>query len=245
MNRKNFIQNTLLGIGALITPTNFIWNLLEDISTKELLGKGSPTLYGKNYKLRQEAYQDFLLMKKAAYQEAGVNIQIVSSYRSFSHQKRIWNRKYNNYLQQGLSPTVAIQKIIEYSTIPGTSRHHWGTDIDIIDGTPKTPSDLLIAENYNKNGVFSNLNTWMTNNAHKYNFYVVYTDNPNRKGFKPEPWHFSYAPLSIPYLQKYKTLDILSILQKESLIGSEHFSKQFIQEYVFANVLDINPHLLG
>ena len=31
---------------------------------------------------------------------------------------------------------AAIDKIIEYSTLPGTSRHHWGTDIDIIDAGP-------------------------------------------------------------------------------------------------------------
>ena len=33
-----------------------------------------------------------------------------------------------------LEPKKAISEIIRFSTVPGTSRHHWGTDIDIIDG---------------------------------------------------------------------------------------------------------------
>ncbi|MBR9855497.1 MAG: M15 family metallopeptidase, partial [Algicola sp.] len=72
----------------------------------------------------------------------------------------------------------------------------------------------------------------------------VYTNNPRRRGFKYEPWHYSYAPISISMLTAYRKLNILKLLQKEEFIGSEHFTTGFIKTYVQDNILDINPVLL-
>jgi LAS superfamily LD-carboxypeptidase LdcB len=178
-------------------------------------------------------------------EEANINLQIVSSYRDFNHQKRIWIRKYNMFTQQGLSPVNAINKIIEYSTIPGTSRHHWGTDIDIIDANAPLPKSLLLPENFSEDGPFCKLKKWMNLNASTFDFHLVYTNNKERKGFLYEPWHFSYTPLSIPYLKKYRKLNIQQLLKEENLIGSENFTQEFIENYITNNVLDINPKLLG
>src|SRR5690625_7396566 len=87
----------------------------------------------------------FNLMKKAA-KEKGFNIHVISSFRSYSHQNRIWERKYRDFRNRGLSHQNTIDKIIEYSTIPGTSRHHWGTDLDIIDTTKGFPKNPLRSE---------------------------------------------------------------------------------------------------
>ena len=57
--------------------------------------------------------------------------------------------------QAGLSPEENIQKIIEYSTLPGTSRHHWGTEIDIIDGTIQSQGDVLLAEKFHEGGLMN------------------------------------------------------------------------------------------
>ena len=84
----------------------------------------------------------------------------------------------------------------------------------------------------------------MDANAATYGFYLVYTDNANRKGFKYEPWHFSYKPLSSDYLNAYRTLNISEILKKEALSGSASFSESFINQYINQNILDINPELL-
>jgi len=72
----------------------------------------------------------------------------------------------------------------------------------------------------------------------------VYTDHPDRKGFSYEPWHFSYAPVSIPMLKAYKELDLASILTEEQVAGSAHFSESFMARYRKNNILDINPKLL-
>jgi len=80
--------------------------------------------------------------------------------------------------------------------------------------------------------------------SEKYGFYEVYTNNPERKGFKYEPWHFSYAPIAKPMLQEYKKLDILKVFQEEKILGNEYFTSKFIHKYRSQNILDINPELL-
>lgn len=236
---------TKLFVSFLIVISTLCSNLSaqELISNDALIGKGTPKLYGKGYKLKQEAHDAFLKMQAAAKKE-GITIAAVSSYRSYAHQKRIWERKYKTFTAQGLSPTQAIKKIIEYSTIPGTSRHHWATDIDIYDANQKHTGGILQPTNYYNNGPFCKLKEWMDEHAATYNFYLVYTDNGNRKGFKYEPWHYSYKPLSKPFLQDYKTLNIKDILQKDQLSGSKYFTEAFIKQYTKENILDINPELL-
>ena len=81
-------------------------------------------------------------------------------------------------------------------------------------------------------------------NANSFGFYEVYTNDANRKGFKYEPWHFSYAPVSKPMLIEYKKLDVKKILQQENILGSEHFTDAFIGQYRKQNILDINTELL-
>jgi len=225
-----------------------IFNSIEShsqstIPTEELLGKGTPTLFGNGYKIRKEAYDSFLKLQAEALKE-GITIAAVSSYRNFDHQKRIWNRKYKKFTSQGLSPQESIEKIIEYSTIPGTSRHHWGTDIDIYDTNVKQPTGILQTKNYHGNGVYCKLKDWMDTNAERFGFFLVYTDRYYRKGFKYEPWHYSYKPLSKLYLEDYRKLDISKLLKLEGLLGSEYFDATFINKYITENILDINPELL-
>jgi LAS superfamily LD-carboxypeptidase LdcB len=212
------------------------------ISNEELLGKGTPQFFGTDYKLRKEAHDAFIKLRAAA-SKAGIKIQVVSSFRSYNHQKRIWERKFKKNETRGLSEEKNIQKIIEYPTIPGTSRHHWGTDIDIIQANTKQPKSLLNASNFHNDGPFCELKEWMDNNAKRFGFYLVYTDNHYRKGFKYEPWHYSYKPLSKAYLKQYKKLKLETIL-KHDLLGSQSFSETFIQHYLSKNILDINPELL-
>ena len=222
------------------------FNTLQGKFTRnQLIGKGNPDIIGDSYtsKMHKDAKNAFLKMKKEAAKE-GINIEVVSAYRSFQRQKEIFERKYKRYTKQGLSPEQAINKIIEYSTIPGTSRHHWGTDIDIIDANATRPKNVLVAENFYGDGPYCKLKEWLDLHSEEYGFYEVYTNNPNRKGFKYEPWHFSYAPVSKPMLQEYKKLNLKGILEEERVLGNEYFSEEFIQKYRNQNILDINPELL-
>ncbi|MDC9723320.1 MAG: M15 family metallopeptidase, partial [Urechidicola sp.] len=194
------------------------------------------------YLLQKEAHDSFLKMQEAALRD-GINIEVVSSYRSYEHQTRIWTRKYKRFTENGLSPKEAIHKIIEYSTIPGTSRHHWGTDIDIIDANVERPESVLETFHFENKGVFVNLKKWMDANANTFGFYLVYTNNENRKGFKYEPWHYSYRDISKEMLTQYQKIDIQELLKKDKLVGSDFFTDEFILNYINNNILDVNPEL--
>ena len=210
-------------------------------SEMALTGRGDLTLVGDKHKLQKEVYTAFESMRKAALKD-GIRITIVSAYRSFDRQKSIWNRKYSRYIKQGLSPEKAIEKIIEYSTIPGTSRHHWGTDIDIIEGGKKHPENVLIQNNFNSKGVYAGLKKWMDNNANNYGFYLVYSQEENRKGFKYEPWHYTYKPVSKPMLTQFLALDLIQILSENEIEGLNYINSLFLNRYIEENILDINPN---
>ncbi|WP_031425278.1 M15 family metallopeptidase [Flavimarina sp. Hel_I_48] len=238
-NRLFYLINTLIFL--FFVPLAFGQKTLPE---EQLIGKGNPELTERNgYKLRPEAAEAFDKMKAAAAKE-GIAFQVVSSYRDYAHQNRIWERKYNAYTANGLSPQDAIAKIIEYSTIPGTSRHHWGTDIDIVDSNQPANGDLLVPSKFHGNGPFCKFKAWMDEHANTYGFYLVYTQNGNRKGFNYEPWHYSYKPLSSGYLEQYKKLDVKKVLAEQKLLGNDQFSDEFITRYRDQNILDINPQLL-
>ena len=213
--------------------------IYTNYTTADLIGKGNPTMVGKDYKLLPEVAKQFELMKSEA-QKAGFKIHVVSSYRNYTYQNGIWERKYKANQAKKIAAKQNIDKIIEYSTIPGTSRHHWGTDLDIIHSVNGIPNDPLNEKHFNKGGSMEKFKEWLDQNSEKFGFYLVYTNNPKRKGFKYEPWHFTYKPLSQKMLQQYNKLDINTILKNEKLIGSQYFTPEFIDQYKEEQILDIN-----
>lgn len=76
------------------------------------------------------------------------------------------------------------------STVPGLSRHHWGTDLDI---TSVTESNWTTPK-------YLKLSAWLECHAPYYGFFKAFTDDPSRGGHKHEPWHYSYLPISKPLL---------------------------------------------
>ena len=244
MLRRSFITKISLITIMVMTIHTVTRAQVEEYNISELMGKAEIELYGEGINLRKEAHDAFIEMKKAAYQD-GISIEIVSSFRSFDRQLAIFERKYLQYTEDdGMEPLQAIDKIIEYSTIPGTSRHHWGTDIDIIDASKKTEGDVLVPSKFEEGGPFADLKVWMDEHAREYGFYLVYTDESKRRGFKYEPWHYSYAPLSVPMLEIFRKKNILQLLVKEDFMGSEFLTTGFIKTYIRDNILDINRVLL-
>ena len=245
MNRNHFLKTAFLsGLALTYIPLSSFHLIQEKYNKNQLIGKENSAIIGDTYtsKMHKEAKVAFEKMKVAALKDE-INIEVVSAYRSFQKQKSIFENKYKRYTQEGLTPIKAVEKIIEYSTIPGTSRHHWGTDIDIIDANYPKPKSVLKEGNFYDNGPYCKLKEWMDRHSEFYGFYEVYTKNPKRKGFKYEPWHFSYAPVSIPMSEAYQKLDIKSILKEEKILGHECFTEEFIVKYKTENILDINPKL--
>ena len=169
-----------------------------------LQGIKNPNLVGDSIKLEKNTFLAYKKMEKAALSE-GIHLKIVSAYRGYDRQKFIWNRKFEKYTNEyALDPIKAIYEIIRFSTIPGTSRHHWGTEIDIVDADYPDEKDVLKSEKFEKNGIYHKLKNWLDKNSERFGFYLTYNNDSDRKGFEYEPWHYSYKPSSLKYYNAYR-----------------------------------------
>ena len=76
--------------------------------------------------------------------QAGFDLRLVSGYRSFDRQLAIWNAKAMGKRAvldsagrvldiSALSEVELVNAIMRWSALPGASRHHWGSDIDVYD----------------------------------------------------------------------------------------------------------------
>ncbi|MCF6351306.1 MAG: M15 family metallopeptidase [Flavobacteriaceae bacterium] len=237
MQKNKRIQKALFFSLVITLLTSF--TLLQIKTNKNILiGKSraiTPLLKGSTYKLQTNVYDALEKMKKDALKK-GVKIHVISAYRSFEHQNRIWKKKYNVFRNQGLSVKETIKKITEYTAIPGTSRHHWGTEVDL--------SNFKNSRLKNKTATKKRkYEDWMQENAHKYGFYLVYTNNKYREGYKHESWHYSYRAISKFLLIEYLKLDIAKVLKTENIAGSTIFTKKYIEKYIEEHVLGINDYL--
>ena len=212
--------------------------------SEQLIGKDSTHLSAINgHFLTPSAGKAFLRMKKAAAKD-GIVIKIVSAYRSYAHQKTIWNKKYVRYQEQGLSDEQIFREITEYSTVPGTSRHHWGTDIDIIAVNDNMPDQNILQEkHFQKGGAFHKMYVWLKENANDFGFYETYTNDPSRKGFNYEPWHYSYRPQSREFLRIYLKEQLYAHCIELPLHGLKDVDHILIDQYLEQQILDINPYL--
>ena len=91
----------------------------------------------------------------------------------------------------GLAPFDRALDILRYSSMPGSSRHHWGTDVDVYSLDP---------ERF-ESGEGAQVLAWLRKHAGNFGFVEVYTADSLRSGYQPEAWHWSYLPLAGPYLE--------------------------------------------
>src|SRR5258707_9904199 len=125
-SQKSVDKNYLLGRFEPSTDSRFI-------QLTASYAKGNAI----NRFLRKEAFSAFKKMMKAAGKDR-VSLAIVSATRNFDYQKKIWEDKWNGKIKVEGKDLTTISDLNErarlillYSAMPGTSRHHWGTDVDI------------------------------------------------------------------------------------------------------------------
>lgn len=179
--------------------------------------------------LHYEAATSFLAMRDAAA-EQGMDLVPRSSFRDFEGQLAIWNRKWRGerplYDRQGrllaresIPDDKLVDAILCWSAIPGGSRHHWGSDIDIIDAASVPPAQVveLLPAEYAPDGMFGRLTRWLDENMHRFGFYRPY--RTDRGGVSPEPWHLSYAPVAVPALESLSMSTLRRVLEASAIEG--------------------------
>ena len=236
MNKRNLLCILMLLLANKLMHT-------QEINTEILIGMDDSRIVSDTILLEKETYSAFVKMKDAAEKD-GIIIKLVSGFRDFYRQQMIWNNKYRKFTNEfSLDGPTAIKEIIRFSTIPGTSRHHWGTEIDIIDKNFENEKHLLISKKYEEGGIFNSLKKWMDKNSKRFGFYIVYDDDSNRPGFEYEPWHYTYKPISDLYQREFLKLNLKSIISKTKFEGKEFINDEFIKKYIDENIMGISSHL--
>jgi len=179
--------------------------------------------------LHAAVVEPFRALSAAAARD-GIELAVFSSFRDFHAQAAIWNRKYRGERplfgrdgkprdRTALSEDELLEAILVWSALPGASRHHWGSDIDVFD-RQAIAADYrvqLLPEEYADGGVFAELSHWLDLNLHRFGFFRPY--DAERGGVYPEPWHISYAPVALPAADAL-TVDLLvQALHDAELLG--------------------------
>lgn len=180
--------------------------------------------------------------------EQDIDCQLVSSFRPFTRQLAIWERKWRGeaplYAVDGtlldhnaLSDWQKIEAILTWSALPGASRHHWGTDVDVYDKARVQAEggrfELIEAE-YSGNGPCADLATFLSKEASKYGFTLPYSHYTG--GVAKEPWHLSYSAIADDYAAQFQPDALFALLQNTGLSGKTLVLKRFdeiIHRFVF------------
>ena len=136
-------------------------------------------------------------MLRQLAEDEGINLVVISGTRSFNHQKSIWDRKWGRTRYMGWQEIEKTRDILTYSSMPGTSRHHWGTDIDF----------NSLENSYFEAGNGLKVYEFLKRCGEELGFKQVYTSKKSgRTGYEEEKWHWSYMPTSSVMLEKYNEL---------------------------------------
>ncbi len=144
---------------------------------------------------------------QASAARAGFTLTAASAYRDYDRQLQIWNDKASGlrpvFDDDGhpvpmaqLDDTARLFAILRFSALPGASRHHWGTDLDVYDRAA-VDSDYavqLTATEVEHPGPFAPLHDWLDQqiaNACSEGFYRPYC---GQNALAAERWHLSHRP---------------------------------------------------
>lgn len=151
-----------------------------------------------------------------AARKNGVNLRVISAFRSYWHQRNIWERKWQ---QAEGSDKTRVKSVLRYSTPPAFSRHHWGADVDF--------NSVKLA--YWESAEGKKTLRWLQKNARKFGFCQVYSQG-RKSGHGEEMWHWSHVRSAQPYYQlRMKTI---KQVRNINLPGRHLLKVELVKTYV-------------
>jgi LAS superfamily LD-carboxypeptidase LdcB len=144
----------------------------------------------------------------------GICLCVASGFRSFDRQLEIWNAKARgerlvlddrgtSLAWEALADRDRVHAILRWSALPGASRHHWGTDLDVWDPVAAGAGYRLRLEpdEYGPGGPFRHLAAWLQDlSSTGTGFMRPYSGRGC--GVAAEPWHLSFLPLAAGYQRR-------------------------------------------
>jgi LAS superfamily LD-carboxypeptidase LdcB len=250
-------------------PLRSVPTAIANLSLLELIGWRTPALEQPRWsdaKLLHEPAEALESLSRAAKAD-GVDCWARSGHRSLRQQRYLWNARYRGQedvrwtdgrrapLDATMSPEERVRQILGYTAFPGTSRHHWGTDVDIAQSYGDHCADLLLSraagsggEGGANGGATSPreadclpVQRWLAEHAAEYGWCLVY--DVGRGGFQPEPWHWSYLSFAVPALARYMEEVTADLLRDRDVDGDTVVLDDF-EAYRQRYLLGVHPSAL-
>lgn len=193
-------------------------------------GLGNPELVEiqKGYFVDAAIVGDLNKLIEAA-REAGFELRLESAYRPFEKQLSIWNRKARgelalldaegNPMERPADEEELMYAILTWSALPGASRHHLGTDIDVVDGKACPPGYEVQLTPAECTGMFAKFHAFLDErfgSETSFGFNRVFV--PGRGKIRPEGWHIAHLPTSRQRLECF-SLETLRDIYKNTDIA--------------------------
>ncbi|MCF9002360.1 D-alanyl-D-alanine carboxypeptidase family protein [Pseudomonas syringae] len=156
-----------------ISLSSVIARNLQEFDEAKALELAEVDANGRQHLLVPLAAQAWRQLKASAHKH-GVNIYIVSAFRTVERQAAIIKKK----LASGLS----IEKILTVSAPPFFSEHHTGCAVDI-----GTSGSAVLEREFENSLAYE----WLTENARSFGFHMSYPID-NAAGYAYEPWHWRF-----------------------------------------------------
>ena len=197
--------------------------------------------------LNKDVFYSYEQLKKKANAD-GFDLKIASSFRNFERQLIIWNEKFSGKRPcldeheipvdvSSLSSTKKIFLILNWSAIPGLSRHHWGTDLDVYDNNSNQGNALnLTLQNYQK-GYQKSFSKWLRENIEQFGFYYPYYQDLT-DGVQMEPWHISHIKTAHNYELSLSLNEVRNFLESDNIhiLGKGEILKNI--KFIYENYIE-------
>ena len=163
------------------------WNALPDGYDPDLITMGEP--YGKDgTQVSRVCYEALKQMIDDCNKECP-RVYIISSFRSVEYQEGLFENRIQRFQNEGYSREEAEKLAASVVARPGTSEHHTGLAVDIID----TRSWDLTEIQETLPG-----QQWLMANSWRYGFILRYPkDTIESTGIIYEPWHYRYVGVEL------------------------------------------------
>lgn len=148
----------------------------------------------RKYEVHSKVWPQLETMLSDA-EDAGVNLKVISAYRSYGTQAD---------LKSAYTVTYGAGTANQFSADQGYSEHQLGTAVDFT--TPEIGASFSGLENTEEY-------TWLLDNAHRYGFTLSYPENNSYYEF--EPWHWRYVGIELATKLKEDDLNFYDTSQRE------------------------------
>lgn len=155
--------------------------------------------------IHKDTLDDLIDLRRQA-EIAGFDLVVASGFRDFDRQLAIWNNKFSgerpvfdlNGRQVDMNACAVLEKvhaIMLFSALPGASRHHFGSDLDVYaKNLTSTEQPLQLTPDEYLRGAQLPFNLWLNEVLPTTRFYRPYAEYQG--GIAQEPWHISHYPVA-------------------------------------------------